>query len=84
MGVTVRQKVKGKGKPWWVFIAQEGKRKSIKVGDKSAAEALASKIRERLKAGELQIEEKKKTILLVSMHKSGWTAMEKPTLNTRR
>jgi integrase len=60
MGVTVRQKVKGKGKPWWVFIAQEGKRKSIKVGDKSAAEALASKIRERLKAGELQIEEEKK------------------------
>lgn len=32
MGVTVRQKVKGKGKPWWVFIAHNGKRKSVKVG----------------------------------------------------
>lgn len=41
MGVTVRQKLKGKGKPWWVFIAHNGKRKSIKEGDRTAAEALA-------------------------------------------
>ncbi len=34
MGVVVRQKVKGKGKPWWVFIAHNGKRASRKVGDK--------------------------------------------------
>lgn len=41
MGVTVRQKVKGKGKgkPWWVFIAHSGNRKSIKVGDRTAAGA---------------------------------------------
>lgn len=62
MGVTVRQKIRGKGNPWWVFIAHEGKRKSLKVGDKAAAEALASKIRERLKAGELQIEPEKKIL----------------------
>jgi hypothetical protein len=37
MGVTVRQKVRGKGKPWWVFIAHNGKRKSIRVGDQAAA-----------------------------------------------
>jgi integrase len=55
MGVTVRQKVKGKGKPWWVFIAYNGKRKSIRVGDRTAADALAGKIQEKLKAGELQI-----------------------------
>lgn len=55
MGVTVRQKEKGRGKPWWVFIAHENKRKSIRVGDKAAAESLASKIREKLKAGELKI-----------------------------
>jgi integrase len=61
MGVTVRQKERGRGKPWWVFIAHESKRKSIKVGDKTAAEALASKIREKLKAGELQIAPEKKT-----------------------
>jgi integrase len=55
MGVTVRQKVRGKGNPWWIFIAHNGKRKSIKVGDKAAAETLASKVRERLKAGDLQL-----------------------------
>lgn len=60
MGVTVRQKVRGKGKPWWVFIAHNGKRKSIQVGDRAAAEALASKIREKLKTGELQITPEKK------------------------
>jgi integrase len=60
MGVTVRQKVKGKGKPWWVFIAHNGKRKSIRVGDKAAAEALGSRLRERLKAGELQLDQQKK------------------------
>ena len=60
MGVTVRQKEKGRGKPWWVFIAHEGKRKSIRVGDKIAAETLASKIREKLKAGELKITPEKK------------------------
>lgn len=60
MGVTVRQKEKGKGKPWWVFIAHENKRKSIKVGDKAAAEALGSKIRVKLKAGELKITSEKK------------------------
>ncbi len=60
MGVTVRQKVKGKGKPWWVFIAHNGKRKSIQGGDRAAAEALGSKIREKLKTGELQITPEKK------------------------
>jgi integrase len=60
MGVTVRQKEKGRGKPWWVFIAHENKRKSIRVGDKAAAETLASKIREKLKAGELKITSKEK------------------------
>jgi integrase len=60
MGVRVRQKEKGRGRPWWVFIAHDGKRKSLMVGDKTTAEALASKIRERLKSGELQISPHKK------------------------
>jgi len=59
MGVIVRQKEKGKGKPWWVFISQNGIRKSKKVGDKQAAEEVASKIREKLKKGELRIEDHK-------------------------
>jgi integrase len=61
MGVTVRQKEKGRGKPWWVFIAHNGERKSIRVGDQAAALALAAKIQEKLKAGELQITPEKKT-----------------------
>jgi integrase len=60
MGVIVRQKNKGKGKPWWVFICHGGKRKAVKVGDKAAAEAVASKIREQLKTGTLNLDSKKK------------------------
>jgi len=56
MGVSVRQKVKGKGKPWWVFIHQNNIIKSKKVGDKRAAEAVASAVRRKLKAGELNLD----------------------------
>ena len=59
MGVTVRQKVKGKGKPWWVFISHNRQRTSRKVGDKQAAETVASKIRAKLKLGEFDFEEEK-------------------------
>jgi len=58
MGVTVRQPVKGKGKPWYVFICQGYKRKSIKVGKEAEAEALAAKIREGLELGDLGLEPK--------------------------
>jgi len=57
MGVTVRQKQPEKGKPWWVFINHQGKRKAKLVGDKKAAEKLASLIREKLKKNELKIED---------------------------
>jgi integrase len=61
MGVTVRQKVKGKGNPWWVFISHGGKRTSKMIGDKAAAQAVASKIRTDLQLGEFGFvrEEKK-------------------------
>ncbi len=59
MGVIVRQKVKGKGQPWWVFVSHNGKRKSKQVGDKKAAEAVASKIRTTLKIGEFDLEDEK-------------------------
>ena len=61
MGVKVRQKVKGKGNPWWVFISHNGKRTSRKIGDRRAAETVASKIRAKLKLGEFDLDEKKKT-----------------------
>ena len=44
MGVVVRQKEKGKGQPWWVFISHNGKRTSRKIGDKRAAETVAKTI----------------------------------------
>ena len=55
MGVTVRQKEKGKGKPWWVFIHHDRIIRSKKVGDRQAALAVASLIRKQLKAGELKL-----------------------------
>ena len=51
MGVRVRQKIQGKGNPWWVFIFHIGKRTSRKVGDKKAAEAVTSTIRAKLQLG---------------------------------
>jgi hypothetical protein len=45
LGVRVRQKVKGKGNPWWIFISHNKKQTSRKVGDKQAAEEVASIIR---------------------------------------
>jgi integrase len=59
MGVVVRQKEKGKGKPWWVFISHNGRRSSRRVGDKTAADTVASKIRAKLQLGEFDFEEKK-------------------------
>ncbi len=61
MGVTVRQKAKGRGKPWWVFVAHNGERKSMKVGDRKAADKLASSLREKLKKGQLDLGKPKKT-----------------------
>ena len=60
MGVIVRQKVKGKGEPWWVFISYNGKRTSRKVGAKDAAQEVAKKIEARLQLGEFNFEEEKK------------------------
>jgi integrase len=57
MGVTVRQKTKGKGKPWWVFVAHNGRRTSRLVGDKDAAEEVASNIRAKLQLGEFEFEQ---------------------------
>ncbi len=59
MGVTVRQKVKGKGNPWWIFISHQGKRTSRRIGDKKAAEKVGSVIRAKLKLGEFSFKEGK-------------------------
>ena len=58
MGVTVRQKIKGKGNPWRVFITHNGKRTSWKVGAEDAAKKVAAKIQAKLQLGEFGFEEK--------------------------
>ncbi len=63
MDVKVRQKVKGKGKPWWVFVALNGRRTSRKVGDKAAAQEVASTIRAKLKLGEFGFKERRRVPL---------------------
>jgi integrase len=59
MGVIVRQKTKGRGKPWWVFISHKGRRVSKKVGDKAAAEETASTIRAKIQLGDYSFDEEK-------------------------
>ena len=60
MGVTVRQKRSGRGQPWSVFVHANGRIKQKVVGDKKAAEAVASALRRKMKAGELHLDEKPK------------------------
>ena len=74
MGVRVRQKVKGKGNPWWVFISHNGKRTSRKVGDKKAAEAVASTIRAKLQLGEFGFEDPK-PVPTFKEHAKMWLAL---------
>ena len=59
MGVNVRQKIRGKGQPWWVFVNHNKKRASRKVGDKKSAEVVASAIRAKIQLGEFGLEGKK-------------------------
>jgi integrase len=56
MGVTVRQKVKGRGQPWWVFVAHNGKRTSRCVGKKGAAEEAAGRIQAQLALGQFDLD----------------------------
>ena len=72
MRVTVRQKIKGKAKPWWVFISHNGKRTSRMVGDKAAAEAVASRIRAKLQLGEFGFEQKEKNDLTFNEYADSW------------
>lgn len=59
MGVTVRQK----GKTWYVFIVHQGRRKAKAVGDKKAAEQVASKLRAKLALGDFRMEEPERPLV---------------------
>lgn len=59
MGVRIRQKTKGRGQPWWVFINHNGSRKSIKVGSKEAAKETAKIFERELSLGKINLEPSK-------------------------
>ena len=59
MGVIVRQKKKGRGEPWWIFITHQGKRRSKKIGSKTAALEVAAEIQARLGSKDFNIEKEK-------------------------
>ena len=61
MGVKVRQKAKGKGKPWWVFVTHNGQRTSKRIGGKDAAQEVARQIEAKLALGEYSFESEKPT-----------------------
>lgn len=56
MGVKVRQKKKGRGNPWYVFIHHNGTIQSKKVGDKKLADAVAAKLKRKLVNGQLNLD----------------------------
>ncbi len=58
MGVTVRQKNKGRGNPWYVFVHQNKTIRSKCIGDKKLTNAVAAKLRKRLLSGQLNLEGK--------------------------
>ena len=55
MGVTVRQKHKGRGNPWYVFVHQNKTIRSKSIGDKKKANAVAAKLRKKLLSGQLNL-----------------------------
>ena len=59
MGVKVRQKMAGKGKPWWVFVTHNGQRTSKKIGTKDAAKKVAKQIEAKLALGEYNFQPEK-------------------------
>ena len=59
MGFTVRQKLKGNGNPWFIFVSHEGKRISKKIGSKAQAKEVADKINARIALNDFSIEDEK-------------------------
>jgi integrase len=62
VAVIVREKKKGSGE-WWVFINHKSKRRSKKIGDKRAANAVKREVETRLAKGDLGFLKEKKPSL---------------------
>ena len=72
MGVVIRQKVKGKGQPWWVFISYNSKRTSRKVGSKDAARKVARQIEAKLQLNEFGFEQQKSRVPPFGEYAKSW------------
>ncbi len=68
MGVRVRH---WKGS-WWVFVTYRRRRKAKLVGDRRAAEEIASKLRARLLLGDLSVLEKTREIHTIQTYGERW------------
>jgi integrase len=68
MGVRVRF---WKG-AWWVFVTYHGVRKAKRVGDRRAAETVASTLRARLQLGDLSVLEPARPLLTFQAYAEGW------------
>ena len=67
-----------------MFVSHNGKRTSKKVGDRKAAEEVASKIRAKLNLGEFGFEEKRKrSIPTFKVYAEGFMETYSVTLTTR-
>jgi len=79
MGVIVRQKTPGKGKPWWVFVSHNCRRTSRKVGKKGAAEEVAGQIQAKLSLGQYDFDkEKTKVPALFKDYADSWIKVTVP------
>ncbi len=58
MGVKIREKEKGSC-VWWVFISQNGKRTSKRVGTKKVAKELQTELESRIAKQDFEIETEK-------------------------
>ena len=65
MGVRVREKIEGSG-VWWVFVSQNRVRQSKCVGDKKAANAVASELRKRISEGTFRLAPRGRTFETVA------------------
>ena len=86
MGVVVRQKKKGEGNPFWVFITKNYKRTSMLIGSKEEAEKVANHLRTQIAIETLAIRDvvakqiEDKEILKMALLKRQVNAFDKVSL----
>jgi len=81
MGVSVRQKVKKKGEPYWLFISHKGKRTSKRVGPRHVAMAVAKQISLKLVLGDFELpDEKEEQAVYCKEYGEDWLKNVVPTI----